>query len=647
MAEKTVLLDEQTVARVLDRLGTLEGEAFLARLELTGPDLVEALTTVYGDRTDVSSLIAALVEDALTAAVERPLPLRVLDRRREVDQTWFLREDMVGYVCYADRFAGGLRGVAEHLDYLAELGVSYLHLMPLLKPREGESDGGYAVEDYDAVDPRLGTMADLEALSAALHERGTALCVDLVLNHTAREHLWAQKALAGDPAYRDFYLLFPDRTLPDAYERTLPDVFPGMAPGSFTQVPETGEWVWTTFHEFQWDLNWANPEVFRAMLGVLYTLANHGVDVVRLDAAPFLWKRLGTDCQNQPEAHRILQALRALSRLAMPGLALKAEAIVGPDQLVPYLGGHDHYRPECDLAYDNQLMVMIWSALATRDVRLPAHALGRRRQPPRQTGWVTYVRCHDDIGWAVSDEDAWATGLNPYEHRRFLAAYYAGRHPGSFAQGADFQVDPSTGDSRTSGMAASLVGLEQALASGSAAELDAALDRMETMYAVAYSFGGIPLIYSGDELALRNDPAWAADPEHADDNRWLHRPPMDWSTAERRHQPGTPEGRMFTALRTLGEVRRTTPALRSDADTWVVSQPNARVLAFARSHPRGAPLLVVACFSDTEELVPDSVLSHAGITSPVHVHSTSGQLEWSRGALRLAPWSFAWVTDSR
>jgi len=387
----------------LEQLGALEGAAFLTRLDLVRKDLVEALTAAYGDRTDVSAFAAELVEDALAAAVARPLPLRVLDRRRETDPGWFQREDRVGYVCYADRFAGDLLGVRERLDYLDELGVGYLHLMPLLQPRAGENDGGYAVEDYDAVDPRLGTMQDLEELAAELHRRDVALCVDLVLNHTAREHEWARKAAAGDPYYRDFYWFFPDRTEPDAYERTLPEVFPDMAPGSFTQLPETGEWVWTTFREFQWDLHWANPRVFRAMLGVLLTLGNHGVDVVRLDAAPFLWKRLGTDCQNQPEAHRILQALRALVRLAMPGVALKAEAIVGPDQLVPYLGGHDRFRPECDLAYDNQLMVMLWSAVASRDVRLSAHALGRRRrQVPRQTGWVTYIRNHDDIGLAVA-----------------------------------------------------------------------------------------------------------------------------------------------------------------------------------------------------------------------------------------------------
>lgn len=628
-----------------NRLGASDGEAFLARLEAVGADLVEAIAAVYGDTCDVRALVHDLVADALAAAAARSSALRVLDRRREVEPAWFLAEGMIGYVCYADRFAGGLRGVRDRLDYLDELGVGYLHLMPLLKPRSGENDGGYAIEDYDAVDPRLGTMDDLEDLAADLHERHVALCVDLVLNHTAREHEWARRALAGEPTYRDFYRFFDDRTEPDAYEASLPEVFPDMAPGSFTYVPEVDSWVWTTFHEFQWDLNWANPEVFRAMLGVLFRLGNRGVDVVRLDAAPFLWKRMGTDCQNQPEAHRILQALKALSRLAMPAMVLKAEAIVGPDLLVPYLGGHQRYRPECDLAYDNQLMVMLWSALAARDARLPRQALARRPPVPTGTGWVTYVRCHDDIGWAVADEDAWALGYDPAQHRRFLARFYSGGHQGSFGRGIDFQSNPATGDVRTSGMAASLAGLEQALEVGDDAQVTAALHKLELLYSVVYSFGGIPLIYMGDEIALLNDEAWADDAVHADDSRWIHRPRMDWVAAGRRDDPTTVPGRMFSTLRALGEARRSSPAFRSDAGCEVVTTRDRHLLAYVRRHPRAAPVLVLANFSDEPTVVEAGVVIGAGIVArPQRVHSSGGELDWTGEGLRLPAWGYAWLS---
>jgi amylosucrase len=627
------------------RLGSAEADAFLARLEQLSFDILGPLSQVYGGVTDVGAFATDLVLDALRAAAGRPVMLRRLDRRREIDPAWFQRSRMIGYVCYADRFAGSLQGVRRHLDYLVELGVTYLHLMPLLRPREGENDGGYAVADYDSVDPRVGTMAELQALAADLHERGMVLCIDLVLNHTAREHEWARKAAAGEPAYRDMYLVYPDRTGPGAYERTLPEVFPDLAPGSFTEVPDLG-WVWTSFHDYQWDLNYANPAVFRAMLGAMLALANRGIDVLRLDAAPFLWKRMGTDCQNQPEAHLLVQAFRALTRLAAPGLALKAEAIVSPEMLVQYLGGHDRFRPECDLAYDNQLMVMLWSSLATRDVRLAERALSRRRPAPATTSWVTYVRCHDDIGWAVSDADAAAVGLDGFSHRRFLAEFYSGRFPGSFARGARFQVNPATGDVRISGSAASLCGIEAALQAGDSVALTAAIRRLESMYAVAFSFGGIPLLYSGDELALRNDPAWARDPAHEHDNRWMHRPPMDWTAAARRHDPDSLEGRVFAAIRGMAAARRSLLALRSGGSTELLPTENRSVLAYRRVHPRSAPFLSLTNFSDVTSWPDAGVIARAGLSEPRHVHSTTGQLTVSAGRIELPPWSFVWLTGT-
>jgi amylosucrase len=625
------------------RLGPAEADAFLARLEVLSQDIWEPLEQVYGTVTDPAEFVGALVLDALDAAAGRPEALRILDRRREIDPAWFQRSRMIGYVCYPARFAGSLHGVRQHLDYLDELGVTYLHLMPLLKPRPGDNDGGYAVEDYDAVDPRVGSVADLEALAGELHARDMALCVDLVLNHTAREHDWARRATAGEQRYREMYLTYPDRAQPDAFERTLPEVFPDTAPGSFTSVPGLG-WVWTTFHEYQWDLNYARPAVFRAMLGTMLRLANRGIDVLRLDAAPFLWKRMGTDSQNQPEAHLLLQAFRALTRLAAPGLLLKAEAIVSPDMLVPYLGGHDRYRPECDLAYDNQLMVMLWSTLATRDVRLAELALSRRRPAPLATAWVTYVRCHDDIGWAVSDADAASAGLDGFAHRRFLNDFYAGRFPGSFARGAEFQPNTLTGDARICGSAASLCGVESALASNDHNELAMAIRRLEAMYAVAFSFGGIPLIYMGDELAMVNDPRWADDAAHAEDSRWMHRPRMDWARAARRTDPASLEGRAFAAIRRLAGARRALLALRSGGQTELLPAGHRSVLAYRRVHPRSAPFLSVTNFSDVTQSVDAGIIARAGIYRPRHAHSTTGELVINGGRIELAPWSFAWLT---
>ncbi len=583
--------------------------------------LARSTSSMARDPTSSGSCAASLTSPSSYAA-SRPRDLRDLDARREAEPGWFLEPSMIGYVCYADRFAGTLGGVRTRLDYLASLGITYLHLMPVLAAREGANDGGYAVRDFQAVEPRLGMMTDLTALAEDLHARGVALCIDLVLNHTAREHEWAQKALAGDPAYRDFFLVFPDRTGPDAYEATLPDIFPEMAPGSFTFVPELDGWVWTTFREFQWDLNYANPAVLEAMLGTMLGLANRGVDILRLDAAPFLWKRLGTTCMDLPEAHLVMQALRALTRVAAPGLLLKAEAMLAPDLLGKYLGDHDRYHPECDLAYDNQVMVLLWSSMATQDARLAAQALSRRRPAPPPTTWGTYVRCHDDIGWAVADTDAEAVGLDGPAHRRFLSEFYAGDVAGSFARGVRFQANV-LGEAPISGMASALCGIEQALAEGDRSRLELAERRLETMYSVVFSIGGIPLVYMGDEVALPNDGHWGDDPSHAGDNRWLHRPPMDWATVEAAETGAGVAGRTLARLRRLAAERARRPALRSDAGIAILPMANPHVLAYRRGvSPEG--LVALVNFSGAPQVVAAAELEALGLAGAVLLYGTEG-----------------------
>jgi amylosucrase len=464
-----------------------------------------------------------------------------------------------------------------------------------------------------------------------------------VLNHTAAEHPWARAAAAGDPTYRGFYLIFPDRNMPDRYERTLPEVFPDQAPGSFTHVDGVG-WVWTTFNSFQWDLDWSNPEVFAAMLATVLDLANRGIDVLRLDAAPFLWKREGTDCQNQPEVHLILQALRACLAVAAPGALFKAEAIVAPQQLVQYLGAHDRFRPECDLAYHNQLMVMLWSSLASRDARLARQALSRLRPTPSSTAWVTYLRCHDDIGWAVSDQDAWAVGLDAAAHRRFLSDFYSGKHAGSFARGALFQHNPRTGDSRISGTTAALCGLDAARAAADDAQVDVAVRRLLMLYSVVYAYGGIPLLYMGDELGLPNDEHWADDPARAGDNRWMHRPHMDWAAAERRHDAATVEGRVFAGMVRLARARAQLLALRSGTAVRLLDPGDDHVLAIGRRHPRSGQLVALANFSDD----PVRLDRHAALHG---LHADAGLVVATDGThltaydVTLPAWGHAWVAD--
>ena len=433
--------------------------------------------------------------------------------------------------------------------------------------------------DYRSVRADLGDIDDLRDLATTLRERGISLCIDLVLNHTAREHPWAQAARAGDAAKRDYYLVFDDRGLPDQYERSMPEVFPDFAPGSFSWDDELRGWVWTTFNSYQWDLNWANPAVLSEFADILLGLANLGVEVFRLDAIAFLWKRMGTTCQNQPEVHDLTQALRTVARIACPAVLFKAEAIVGPADLPAYLGTGDHAGKVSDLAYHNSLMVQVWSMLASGQVGLATIALQNLPQPPATTAWITYLRCHDDIGWAIDDTDAWRAGLDGWTHRRFLADWYAGSYPGSWGRGLVFQENTATGDRRISGSLASLAGLE--------CHDPGAVPRILLANAVILGFGGLPVIWMGDEIGLLNDVGWADDPEHAADNRWVHRPRMPWPVPEDTTDVRT----IREGLAHLLDVRASLPHLHAACPTEIWDPRDPGVLLVVRRSPAG-PLLV-------------------------------------------------------
>lgn len=577
--------------------------AFATRFERFFTELRDPLFALYGDDTRFAAAWERLLEAVAATAAGRPDELRALDHEREITPDWLHREQAVGYVAYVDRFAGTLARVRERLPYLRELGVSYLHLMPLLRARPAPNDGGYAVVDYGAVEPALGTWEELRALASDLRREGIALCVDVVLNHTAAEHPWTQ-------AHPEYYRWFDE---PPTAEYALPEVFPATAPGNFTRVGD--RWVWTTFNAFQWDLDYANPDVFVAMASAMLDLAAIGIDVLRLDAAPFLWKRPGTNCQNQPEVHLLLGAFRAALRIAAPAVALKAEAIVAPRDLVPYLN-------ECDLAYHNLLMVLLWSSLATTRADLMTGALQALPRIPPRAGWVTYVRCHDDIGWAITPEDAGRAGLDDHLHRRFLADFYAGEFPGSFARGARFQPDPATGEARTSGTTASLAGLD--------AEPDLAIRSILLLYAVAFAHGGLPLIYMGDELGLRNAPTTA------EDNRWMHRPFMDWDAAKRRHDPATIEGQLFAGFQRLVAARRATRALHVEATSEPVWTGNDHVFGLRRARGDDT-LLLLANFSAEPQTV------HGVAATDAAAIPDGRPLRRAGDALVLAPYQHLWV----
>ena len=597
---------------------------FDARLQSHLPALLTELAPLYGQRPDFLEIIDTILCTAWRGWHERGDELRALDAQREAAPDWFASEQMLGAACYADLHCGNLRGLLDEIPYLLELGVSYLHIMPPFQCPQAHNDGGYAVSSYREINPALGSMADLRALTAALRQHGISLVLDFVFNHTSDEHAWARAAQAGDAAHAAFYLIYPDREMPDAYERHVREIFPDEHPGCFTQLPD-GRWVWTTFHSYQWDLNYANPAVFNAMAGEMLAIANLGTEILRMDAVAFIWKQLGTGCENLPQAHQLLRAFNALTRIAAPALLFKSEAIVHPDAVVQYLSPQ-----ECQLSYNPLQMALLWSSLATRNVELLQLALAERSQLPAHTAWVNYIRGHDDIGWTFADEDAARLGIQAFEHRRFLNQFYVNRFPGSFARGVPFQDHPSTGDCRISGTCASLCGLEQGDPH--------AVARILLLHVVALSTPGLPLIYLGDEVGTLNDLHYRDDAAKADDSRWVHRPPRNAARYQARHDAGTDAGRIFGGLLGLIAARRRAPELAGGQLT-TFGTANPCVLGFLRgSYPHH--LLVLANFSEQPQRCAASVFSAA---NPQAHEYLQGQPLDLRQDLILPPYGQAWI----
>lgn len=625
-------------ARFKAQTDPAEWEGYIERLRRHFPRLFERLHALYGTHYDFFYHLENMVCTTTEMWLARPDELKALDAMREMDKEWYLSNRMVGAMCYVDLFAGDLKGVRDKIPYLTELGITYLHLMPLFKMPEGDNDGGYAVSSYREVHPPLGTMQELTDLATNLRSHGISLVLDFVFNHTSDEHDWAKHAMAGEPEYQNYYYMFPDRTLPDQYESSMGEIFPEDHPGAFTYRARIRKWVWTTFNTYQWDLNYRNPALFNRMLEEMLFLANHGVEVLRLDAVAFLWKEMGTNCQNLPEAHWVIQAFNAFTRIAAPATVLKSEAIVHPNEVRKYIS-----REECPLSYNPQLMALLWETLATHDVRILQHAMKNRFDLPEGCTWVNYVRCHDDIGWAFADEDITSTEFTPREHRRFLTDFYTGRYDGSFARGAPFQENPQTGDARVSGTCASLCGLETALQNKNDNEIDLAIRRILLLHGVAITIGGIPLLYIGDEIGTLNDHSYDNDPAKTGDSRWLHRGHFDWERAEQRRDTESVVGRIYQGMLRLIQLRHQNPAF-NHASTEIAETGNKHVFGFFSNHDQYS-VFVLANFSEKEQVLEARRLRMLGLRKTM-VDLYAGRTITATQELKMEPYQLLVLSRS-
>ena len=601
---------------------------FEKRLAPCEEELRGLYTSLYGDDEQAYSYFLEMLKSSLA---QRKSALRRRDEKRLADPDWCRSSEMLGMMLYPSCFAGTLNGVREKLTYLKECGINYLHLMPLLDSPPGKSDGGYAVSDFRRVRPDLGTMEDLEALADACRRRNIALCLDFVLNHTSEEHPWAKAARAGDPVARSRYFFYDNWEIPSQFEQTVPQVFPTTAPGNFTYLSDCDQVVMTSFYPFQWDLNYRNPMVLNDMTENLLYLANRGMDVIRLDAVPYIWKELGTDCRNLPQVHTLVRIIRLACQVVCPGVLLLGEVVMEPKKVAPYFGTVE--KPECDMLYNVTTMCTTWHTVATRDARLLKRQMEQVCALPKTCLFQNYLRCHDDIGWGLDYPWLFRRDQNEIPHKKYLNDWFTGRWPGSWSRGELYNDDPRLGDARLCGTTASLCGIESALTCGDAAALDRAVQCHWMLHAWMLSQSGIPVLYSGDELGRLNDYSYHDDPDKAADSRYLHRGNFQWDQAALCRDESTLPGRIFQALRGLEKIRGKEQVFRADAEVTLPDSGSSSVLALCRRYGE-EELLAFFNFSEFPQTVRCPM---AWFTDLVSGEQTDG------GEISLPGYGFLWL----
>ena len=540
----------------------------------------DELRWLYMELYDNSSMFAELCDKMEGFYKERGKDLKALDEKREKQPDWYKQNDMLGMMFYIDNFAGNMKGVKSKLDYIEKCNVNYIHLMPFLETPKGRSDGGYAVSDFRKVQENLGTMEDLEKLTDACHKTGINVCMDFVMNHTSEDHEWAKKARQGDGEYMSRYFFFDNSYIPSLYEKTVPQVFPTTAPGNFTYLQEEGHFVMTTFYPYQWDLNYKNPRVFNEMMYNFLYLANKGIDIIRIDAVPYIWKELNTSCRNLSQVHTIVRMMRMIGEIVCPGILLLGEVVMEPEKVVPYFGTVE--KPECHMLYNVTTMATTWHTVATRDVRLLKKQLDIVNSLPKDYVFLNYLRCHDDIGWGLDYGTLMTEGIGERSHKKYLNDYFQGYDGNSNSRGELYNADPVTGDARFCGTTASMCGVEKAGFENDEAAMEKAIQMDVMLHAYMFMQSGIPVLYSGDEIGQVNDYTYKEDPDKAPDSRYIHRGAMNWELAGNISKKDTVEAKIFHSLEQLEQLRKKEKVFVSNADTWTIETWDNSVLCMGR-----------------------------------------------------------------
>lgn len=603
-----------------------EEEIYEARFQKHIDELKWLYMELYDDQEHFDELCASMKQFYDT----RKKGLKASDLTRETDPNWYKGSDILGMMMYTKMFGGNLKGVKKHLDYLKECGINYLHLMPLMESPKDRSDGGYAVADFRKVQPELGTIRDLESLASECRKQGISICLDFVMNHTSEDHEWAKRARAGEKEYQDRYFFYDNWDIPSQFEKTVPQVFPTTAPGNFTWLPEIEKVVMTTFYPYQWDLNYANPMVFNEMMYNFLYFANLGIDIIRIDAVPYIWKELGTSCRNLQKVHTIVRMMRMIGEIVCPGILLLGEVVMEPEKVVPYFGTPE--KPECHMLYNVTTMATIWNTVATKDIRLLEKQLDSVYHLPGEYTFLNYLRCHDDIGWGLDYDSLGGWGMDQVAHKQFLNDFFTGKYKESFSRGVLYNDDPVSRDARFCGTTASMCGIEEALEKQDEGKMDQAIRLDLMLHGFMLQQSGIPVIYSGDEVGALNDNHYKEDPEKAEDSRYIHRGQFDWKLTEKIPQEGTVQNRIFYGLRRMEEIRREHEVFSSDALARTMDMQDDSILAILRT-------------GETEEML--GVYNFSDAPKKVSLQETWTDLftdETYNTELSLKPYDFRWMS---
>lgn len=560
----------------------------------------DELRWLYMELYQNDDMFAELCSQLYEYDAQRGRQLKERDLAREKQPDWYKKNDILGMMMYIDNYAGNLKGVEEKLDYLEESQVNYIHLMPFLDTPKGRSDGGYAVSDFRKVQPQLGTMDDLESLTRACHDKGMNVCMDFVMNHTSEDHEWAVRARHGEGEYMSRYFFYKDYAIPSEYEKTVPQVFPTTAPGNFTWLEDAGHFVMTTFYPYQWDLNYGNPRVFNEMVYNFLFLANKGIDVMRIDAVPYIWKELGTKCRNLPQVHTIVRMMRMICEIVCPGVLLLGEVVMEPEKVVPYFGTVE--KPECHMLYNVTTMATTWHTVATRDTRLLRLQMDIVSSLPKEYVFLNYLRCHDDIGWGLDYQWLMQFGIGEVSHKKYLNDFLTGAIPEAFGRGELYNSDPTSGDARLCGTTASLCGIEKAAYERDEAALERAVRLDLMLHAYMLTQSGIPVIYSGDEIGQENDYSYHQDPDRWSDSRYLHRGKFRWDLEPARKESGSVQQKLFDGIGKLEHIRKDSAVFHTDAQVSTVNTMDDSVLGIVREN-EGCRLTALFNFSEFDKTI--------------------------------------------